>query len=42
MTGTKRYGVATEGVIRFDSTAANLGTPFDADTLEAAQPINNP
>ena len=42
MTGTKRFGVATEGVIRSDATASDLATPFDAVTLESAQPINNP
>lgn len=42
MTGTKRFGVATDGVLRSDATAADLGTPFDAVTLAAAQPINNP
>ncbi len=41
MTGTKRYGVATDGVIRSDAAPANLGTPFDATTVETAQPINN-
>ena len=39
--GTKRYGVATDGVIRLDATAATLGIPFDASTLETAQPIDN-
>jgi type IV pilus assembly protein PilA len=41
MTGTKRYGVATDGVIRSDATPAGLQTPFDGITLAAAQPINN-
>ncbi|MEP6703236.1 MAG: prepilin-type N-terminal cleavage/methylation domain-containing protein [Acidobacteriota bacterium] len=41
MTGAKRYGVATDGVIRSDATPANLGTPFDASTISTAQPINN-
>jgi len=42
MTGTKRFGVATDGVIRWDATAANLGTPFDAVSLATALPMNNP
>jgi type IV pilus assembly protein PilA len=41
MTGTKRYGVATEGVIRGDASMANLAIPFDAVTLSTAQPTNN-
>jgi prepilin-type N-terminal cleavage/methylation domain-containing protein len=41
MTGTKRFGVATDGVIRGDADPAGLATPFDATTLESAQPINN-
>lgn len=35
-TGTKRFGVATDGVIRFDATAATLGVPFDATSLPLA------
>jgi len=42
MTGGKRFGVATDGVLRFDSSAANLAVPFDAASLATAQPINNP
>ena len=41
MTGTKRYGVPTDGVIRSDADPASLATPFDAAALETAQPINN-
>ena len=41
MTGTKRFGVDTEGVIRTDATFADLATPFDEITLPLAQPINN-
>ena len=41
MTGTKRYGVATDGVIRTDADPAALGTPFDEISLPLAQPINN-
>jgi type IV pilus assembly protein PilA len=40
-TGTKRFGVATDGVIRFDDTAATLNVPFDATTLAAAAALNN-
>ena len=35
LTGSRRYGVATDGVIRSDETAANLGIPFDAASLGA-------
>jgi len=42
MTGTKRFGIGTDGVIRQDSAAASLGIPFDAATLAAAQPTNTP
>ena len=40
MTGTKRFGVATNGVICSDASPASLATPFDATTLATAQPIN--
>jgi type IV pilus assembly protein PilA len=40
MSGTKRFGVATDGVIRFDATPANLATPFDAVSLLAATPMS--
>ena len=40
-TGTKRYGVATNGILRFDAAAANLNVPFDATTLQGAAPVNN-
>lgn len=41
MTGTKRFGVGTEGVIRFGANPVELGTPFDAASLALADPINN-
>jgi len=41
-TGTKRFGVATDGVIRVDSTPANLATPFDDTTVLTATPMDNP
>lgn len=41
-TGGKRFGVATDGVLKSDATAANLATPFDAASLATAQPMNNP
>ena len=40
-TGTKRFGLVTDGVIHFDATPATLGTPFDATTLLTAPPLNN-
>jgi hypothetical protein len=41
-TGTKRFGIATDGVIRVDSYPATLATPFDDTTLLAAAPMDNP
>ncbi len=41
MTGTRRYGVATDGVIRADASSAALSIPFDATTLAAANPFEN-
>jgi hypothetical protein len=41
MTGTKRYGVATDGVIRFDADAALLADPLDEVTIPAATPLEN-
>ena len=40
-TGTKRYGVATDGVIRFDGTPGALAVAFDAASLDAASPLND-
>jgi len=40
-TGSKRYGVLTDGVLRVDTSPANLSSPFDAPTLAAATPVNN-
>ena len=37
MSGSKRYGVATDGVLRFDT--ADLDLVFDAATLALAAPI---
>jgi type IV pilus assembly protein PilA len=41
MTGTKRFGVATDGVIRSDADPINIGVPFDAVTLAAATSVGN-
>ena len=41
MTGTKRFGVGTDGVIRTDAAPADLGIPFDQISLPLADPINN-
>jgi prepilin-type N-terminal cleavage/methylation domain-containing protein len=41
MTGTKRFGVATDGVIRVDGSPANLSVVFDAVSLAAALPMND-
>jgi type IV pilus assembly protein PilA len=40
-TGMKRFGVAVDGVLRADSTPENLGTPFDAASLQMAMPMSN-
>jgi prepilin-type N-terminal cleavage/methylation domain-containing protein len=40
-TGTTRFGIATDGVIRFDTTVGSLAVPFDATTLPAAAALNN-
>ena len=41
-TGTKRFGVSTDGVLHVDATQATLGTPFDAATLQTAPAMNTP
>jgi len=35
--GTRRFGVATDGVLKVDASGANLAVPFDAATLPPAQ-----
>jgi len=40
-TGTKRFGLATDGVIHLDATPATLATPFNATTLLTATALNN-
>jgi type IV pilus assembly protein PilA len=41
-TGSRRFGIATDGVMRFDSTAANLGTAFaDIAAVNAVSPLAN-
>lgn len=39
-TGVRRYGIATNGVVKADSTETDLGTHFDAVTLASAPPFN--
>jgi prepilin-type N-terminal cleavage/methylation domain-containing protein len=41
--GTRRFGISTDGLIKFDVTAANLSVPFDAATLASpiAVPLDN-
>ena len=41
MTGTKRFGVETTGVIHFDGDPTNLAVPFDEVTVLVASPMNN-
>lgn len=38
-TGTRRFGIATDGVIKFDTAA--LTTQFDATTVAAASALAN-
>lgn len=38
-TGSRRYGIATDGVLRLDATEATLGTAFDSTTILAATPL---
>lgn len=41
-TGTRRFGIATDGVIRFDATAANLATQYaDITALSAGTALGN-
>lgn len=40
-TGSKRFGVATDGVLKTDETQADLAVPFDTATLAAADILNN-
>lgn len=41
MTGTRRFGVETSGVIHYDATLSQLAVPFDAVTVVAALPLEN-
>ena len=40
-TGTRRFGIATEGVMMADVTAANLATLYTAATVATATPLSN-
>ncbi|MBV9216186.1 MAG: prepilin-type N-terminal cleavage/methylation domain-containing protein [Acidobacteria bacterium] len=40
-TGARRFGIATDGVLMADPTAANLGTQFTATTVASATPLSN-
>lgn len=40
-TGTRRFGIATEGVMMADVTAANLGTLYTATTVASGTPLSN-
>jgi type IV pilus assembly protein PilA len=37
-TGTKRFGISTDGVMKADPSPANLATPFDGATIITAAP----
>lgn len=39
--GARRFGVATDGVIKADPAAANLSVPFDFVSMAAAGILNN-
>jgi prepilin-type N-terminal cleavage/methylation domain-containing protein len=38
-TGARRFGVATDGVLKVDPTQATLGTPMDYSAVIAAAPL---
>ena len=40
-TGTRRFGIATEGVMMADAAAANLATAFTSATVATATPLSN-
>ncbi len=40
-TGARRFGVATDGVLMADQTAANLGTPYDQASVATGTPLSN-
>ncbi len=41
-TGSRRFGIATDGVMWFDSTAGSLGTTFaDIAAVNAVSPLSN-
>ena len=40
-TGSRRFGIATDGVLMADATAANLATLFTDVTLASATPLSN-
>ncbi|QQS32849.1 MAG: prepilin-type N-terminal cleavage/methylation domain-containing protein [Acidobacteriota bacterium] len=40
-TGARRFGIATNGVMVADATAANLGTAFTLATVGTATPLSN-
>lgn len=39
-TGTRRFGIATEGVMKADATAANLATAYTETTVTSASPLS--
>ena len=40
-TGARRFGIATDGVIMADATAANLATLYTQATVATATPLSN-
>ena len=40
-TGTRRFGIETDGVVKVDAATANLGTAFTATTITTAAVLSN-
>ncbi len=40
-TGARRFGIATEGVMMADPTAANIGTAYTSTTIATASALSN-
>jgi prepilin-type N-terminal cleavage/methylation domain-containing protein len=40
-TGARRFGIATDGVMMADPTAANLGQAYDQATIATGTPLSN-
>jgi type IV pilus assembly protein PilA len=40
-TGTRRFGIQQDGVIRYDTSISNLGTHFTSDDIDDASALEN-